>query len=270
MAEKDLSKDSKSLAAEDWERVLAIAWGKSSPEKPLPVRVVAPVVNQQPVVTQAVTSPQKIQPKIKIITQESTTVEKPTSQPKEIDMAQWSVSKRIFLSIGLLIGLFVSYALLDGVTYLGADAKIEYQKKVDAQKISHAKSNFEVAQIQKNINNLQVQKVATTPLAVSTGPVYNCNSIESYRAGFKQGTVQSLPSSGKMTVTGCLWLSAVEDLEFSGSDYRIEVPASSSTSFACSSVGNQDCGEFYKGYRGKSFRVLTLEGGSVNITKKGV
>ena len=281
MADKNAVQDSSAEAKREW----GIVWGKLHSNLP-PIKppakpavqpsdpLVAVVKKQQPKAAQVVTPVVKA-PLESVVLRRPVPIRNQTTLPvhqvhnvQETETKGASVMKNMSPAMKAAVLFLILAAVLVSVNL--------FRNKID---IHDAESRLSVAKLESKIKTLEkVDAPAITPVPepVLTGPVYNCGSVESLEAGFWEKKAHILPSSGQMTVTGCLWLATTEPLVFSGKGYRIEIPVDEVSSIACLPE-NQDCGRFLehffqnnKEYLGKPFRVLVLKGDSVTITKKGV
>ncbi len=148
--------------------------------------------------------------------------------------------------------------------------------------IADAKAEKLIAEIKTSTPVLSapiVEQKATSVAAmpVSTGPVYNCNGEESVQAGFQERTVYTLPTTVRVVLKGCTWLSIISPVSVSGSGYRIELPVNpgENSYYSCPTSENPDCTLFLEkirnrpNYHGKPVRVLLTRDGEVTFNPTG-
>ena len=212
--------------------------------------------------------------------------EKPTVAPvQQTEGNSHQPKKGSFMTVKdpvvrMLIIVIVGFVSLTGIDVI-RDWSAERRNRLE---IADAKAEKDSAEIKASTPSLE-KKTPVTPVTVSSGPVYNCNSVESVQAGFRQRKVHSLSEVSGTPITGCMLLSigTTSDgpVAFSGSNYVIELPVDPSSAsyddkssyFRCPTTENPSCSEMFGNarklpiYQNKAVRVLTMVDGNVTITQ---
>lgn len=227
---------------------------------PPPQRV---VVNIQSTVHQSADSQKSTLPSQKM--------EVNQSQPKEKFMLN-KPTKGVLLFVGLMaVGVIVSFSKnqLDNWNSLDNNQRV----------VSEAEAEYKVAQINAKIKALKSEeKVTPNPVAPTVlGSTYDCQSGQSVQAGFRKGTIHKLGGVGEITITGCSWYVADQEvLDISGEGFLLEFPSEpgSTSTYKSPSAENPDPTVFWNkinnSHQGQALRVLTVRGGYVKITVKNL